>query len=201
MLEFPAKIAVDDCNFMHTKPKPKWQRALTRERLEIIRQNLDKPDAEIGRMLGVGRSAVHFQRQRYKITKVHATLQRQQRRAEQIRRLKPGLSAEAAALQLGLSVERTKKYGKEAGYQFLGFTAARHFHWQTRLKSLPPLLTISAVAQKLGVTWGHAALLCHRHKYKVTIRNGWKPARVPIRRWLRHPRHERWLASLKPPKR
>jgi hypothetical protein len=23
---------------------------------------------------------------------------------------------------------------------------------------------------------------------------------VPIRRWLPHPRHEHWLASLKPPK-
>jgi hypothetical protein len=117
-----------------------------------------------------------------------------------MRRLKPGLSAKAAALQSGLSVERAKKYGKMTGYQFIGVPAARHFYWQKRIKSLPPLLTISAVARELGVTYGHAALLCYRHKYKVTIRNGWIPARVPIRRWLHRPRHERWLASLKPAK-
>jgi hypothetical protein len=200
MLEFPAKNAVDDFRSMQINPPPKWQRALTRQRLEIIRRNLDKPDAEIGRMLGVCRSAVHSLRQRYKITKVHGTIQRTQRRAEQMRRLKPGLSAKAAAAQLGMSEERAKKYGKMAGYQFIGVPAARHFYWQKRIKSLPPLLTVSAVARELGVSYGHAALLCYRHKYKVTIRNRWKPARVPIRRWLRRPRHERWLASLKPSK-
>jgi hypothetical protein len=185
---------------MQTKPKLKWQRALTVQRLEFIRRNLDKPDAEIGRMLGIGRTAVHGLRQRYKIAKVHATIQRRQRRDKQIRRLKPGLSAKDAALQLGLSVERTKKYGKLAGYHFVGLSEARHFYWRKRIKSLPPLLTISAVARKLGVAYGHAALLCFRHKYKAKIRNGWIPARVPIRRWLPHPRHEHWLASLKPPK-
>ena len=202
MLEFPAKIGIDECRLMQTNPHPKWQRALTRQRLEIIRRNLDKPDAEIGRMLGVHRSAVHSLRQRYKITKVHATIQRKQRRTEQMRRLKRGLTAQAAALQLGISVNMAKKYGQMAGYQFhfIGLPAARHFHWQKRIKSLPPLLTLSAVARELGVTYGHAALLCHRHKYKATIRNGWKPARVPIRRWLRRPHHERWLASLKPAK-
>lgn len=185
---------------MQTNPKPKWQRALTRQRLEIIRRNLDKTDAEIGRMLGVGRTAVHFQRQRYKITKVHGTIQRTQRRFEQIRGLKPGLSAKAAALQLGVSEGLAKKYGKKAGYQFIGMTAARHFYWRKRIKSLPPRLTISAVARELGVSYGHAALLCYRHKYKVKVRSRRKPARVPIRRWLAHPRHERWLASLKPVK-
>src|SRR5450631_4281700 len=104
MLEFPAHNALDDCRPMQTKPKPKWQRALTVQRLEIIRRNLDKTDAEIARMLGVGRTAVHFLRQRYKITKVHGTIQRTQRIAEQMRKLKPGLSAKAVALQLGLSV-------------------------------------------------------------------------------------------------
>jgi hypothetical protein len=84
-----------------------------------------------------------------------------------------------------------------AGYEFIGMTAARHFYWRKRLKSLPPLLTVSAVARELGVAYGHAALLCFRHKYKVTIRNGCKPARVPIRRWFPRPHHERWLASLK----
>jgi hypothetical protein len=202
MLEFPSKIAVDVCRVMQTKPFPKWQHALTRQRLEIIRQNLDKTDAEVARMLGVGRTAVHFLRQRYKITKVHGTIQRIQRRLEKIRGLKPGLSVKDAALQLGVSLPVAYKYGKLAGYQFqpIGRPVARHFYWRKRIKSLPPLLTVSAVARELGVTYGHAALLCFRHKYKVTIRNGWKPARVPIRRWLAHPRHERWLASLKPPK-
>jgi hypothetical protein len=185
---------------MQTNPRPKWQHALTRQRLEIIRRNLDKPDAEIGRMLGVCRSAVHSLRKRYKITKVHGAIQRTQRRLEKIRGLKPGLSAKVAALQLGLSVERTKQYGKMTGYQFTGMTAARHFYWRKRFRSLPPLLTVTAVARELGVTYGHAALLCYRHKYKVTIRNGLIPARVPVRRWLKRPRHERWLALLKPAK-
>ena len=187
---------------MQTKPRLKWQRALTVERLEIIRRNLDKTDAEIARMLGVGRTAVHFQRQRYKITKVHGTIQRTQRRLEKIRGLKPGLSAKAAALQLGLSVGMAKKYGKLAGYefQFISLPAARHFHWRERIKSLPPLLTVSAVARELGVAYGHAALLCHRHKYKVKMRSGKTRARVPIRRWMKRPHHERWLASLKPAK-
>jgi hypothetical protein len=187
---------------MRTKAYPKWQRALTRQRLEIIRQNLDKTDAEVARMLGVGRTAVHFQRKRYKITKVHGTLLRIQRRLEKIRELKPGLTAEAAALQLGVSVGVAKKYGKMAGYQFQDTSrpVVRHFHWQQRIKSLPPLLTVTAVARELGVSYGHAALLCVRHKYKVTIRKGSIPARVPIRHWLRRSRHERWLASLKPAK-
>jgi hypothetical protein len=200
MLELPPKIVVDDCRSMQTKPNPKWQRALTRQRLEIIRRNLDKPDAEIARMLGVGRTAVHFQRKRYKIAKVHGTIQRTQRIAERVGRLKPGLSAKAAALQLGISVGMAKKYGKKVGYPFVGVSAARHFHWRKRIQSLPPLLTVTAVARELGVTYGHAALLCRRHKYKATLRTGSMRTRVPIRNWVRHSRHERWLASLKPPK-
>jgi hypothetical protein len=198
MFEFTAKNAVDDCRSMQTNPKPKWQRALTLQRLEIIRRNLDKTDAEIARMLGVGRTAVHFQRKRYKIAKPHSTVRRVQRRIEQMRGLKPGLSAKAVALQLGLSVMAAYKYGKRTGYQFIGRSAARHFHWRQRIKSLPPLLTVTAVARELGVTYAHAALLCHRHKYKVTMRSGLIRARVPIRHWLPRPHHEHWLASLKP---
>lgn len=183
---------------MQTNPKPKWPRALTLQRLEIIRRNLDKTDAEIARMLGVGRTAVHFQRKRYKITKVHGTIRRVQHRLEQMRGLKPGLSAKAAALQLGVSMVAAYKYGKLTGYQFIGRSAARHFHWRQRIKSLPPLLTVTAVARELGVTYVHAALLCHRHKYKTTMRSGLIRARVPIRHWLARPHHERWLASLKP---
>src|SRR5258706_16244081 len=115
---------------MQTNPHPKWQHALTRQRLKIIRRNLDKTDAEIARMLGVGRTAVHFQRKRYKIAKVHGTILRTQRRLEQMRRLKPGLSIKAAALQMGLSVPAVMKYGKLAGYEFVGRLAARHFYWR-----------------------------------------------------------------------
>jgi len=185
---------------MQTKPRLKWQRALTVQRLEIIRRNLDKTDAEIARMLGVGRAAVQFQRKRYKITKINGHTQRTQRRLEQMRRLPPGLSAEAAAAHLGITAVGVYRYGKLADYEFIGASAAKHFYWRKRIKSLPPLLTVSAVARELGVTYGHAALLCHRHKYKVKMvkmRNGLQ-ARVPIRRWVKHPQHERWLASLKP---
>jgi hypothetical protein len=185
---------------MKTRKHPKWSRALTRQRLDIIRRNLDKTDAEIGRMLGVGRAAVHFQRQRYKITKVHGTIQRTQRRLEQVRGLKPGLSAKAAAAQLGLSAERARTFMRMAGYPFVGEVAARHLYWQERFKKLPPQLTVTAVARELGVTYGHAALLCIRHQYKARIRTGGKAARVPTRNWMRYPRHERWLASLKPAK-
>jgi hypothetical protein len=119
-----------------------------------------------------------------------------------MRRLKPGLTSKDAALQLELSLGMVKKYGEIVGYEFqdISHSAARHFYWRQRIKSLPPLLTVTAVARELGVTYGHAALLCHRHKYKATLRTGSKRARVPIRNWVRHSRHERWLASLKPAK-
>ena len=185
---------------MQTIDRRKGQRPRTIRRLEVIRQNLDKPDAVIAQMLGIHRSAVHQLRRRFKIAKVHATLQRQKRLLDAMRSLKPGLSAKAAAAQLGLTVNRAKHYGKQTGYEFLGVPAARHFHWRQRLNGLPPLLAISVVARKLGVSYGHAALLCHRHKYKVTMRGRKNPPRVPIRRWVKLPRHERWLASLKPAK-
>ena len=183
---------------MRTNSIIKSQHSATLERLEFIRRNLDKSDAEIAKMMGVHRSAVHQLRTRYKITKVHATTQRQQSIIQRMKGLKPGLSAEAAAAQLGITLNRVRHYGKMAGYQFRSAVAARHFCWRQRMKSLPRRLTISAAARELGVTYGHAALLCFRHKYKATIRNGWKPARVPIRRWVKLPHHERWLASLKP---
>jgi hypothetical protein len=187
---------------MQTNLNPKRQRALTRQRLEVIRRHLDKTDAEIARMLGLHRSAVHQLRSRYKIAKVHGAIQRAQRYTGQMRRLKPGLSAKAAALQLGLSLAVVRKYGKKADYEFqdISHSATRHFYWRQRIRSLPPLLTITAVARELGVTYGHAALLCHRHKYKASVRTGRNRVRVPIRNWVRHSRHERWLASLKPTK-
>ena len=188
---------------MQTKPRLKWQRALTVERLEIIRRNLDKTDAVVAQMLGVHRSAVHQLRQRYEVAKVHGTRQRTQRTLEKVRRLKPGLTSKAAAMQLGFSLGMVKKYGEQAGYEFqdISHAAARHFHWQKRMKSLPPQLTVTAVARELGVTYGYAALLCHRYKYKARLRTGRNRLRVPIRHFQRRPEHEHWLASLKPAKR
>ena len=61
---------------MQTQKRLKWQRAATLTRLAFIRRNLDKPDAEIGRMLGICRTAVHALRKCYKIAKVHSTIQR-----------------------------------------------------------------------------------------------------------------------------
>ena len=182
---------------MQTKDKRKGPRALTLQRARLIRLHLDKPDAAVAAMLGIHRSAVHQLRQRYHITKVHGTIQRKQRSLEKVRALKPGLSAEAAAAQVGLTLAGVRLYGKQAGYPFRTAVAARHLHWRQRFKSLPPLLTITAVARELGVTYGHAAMLCFRHKYKVKVRSQKEPARVPIRRWLKLPKHERWLASLK----
>ena len=187
---------------MQTNPHPKWQHALTRQRLEVIRRNLNKTDAEIARMMGLHRSAVHQLRRRYKIAKVHGAIQRAQRYTGQMRRLKPGLTSKAAALQSGLSLGVVRKYGNKVGYEFqdISHSAARHFYWRQRIKNLPPLLIVTAVARELGVTYGHAALLCHRHKYKARLRTGSMRTRVPIRNWTRHSRHERWLASLKPAK-
>lgn len=186
---------------MQTKPNPKRQHARTRERLAVIRRHLDKTDAEIAGILGVHRSAVHQLRTRYRIAKLHGFIQHQQRMVEKLRSLKPGFTATGAAQHLGISLNLARNYGKRVGYQFLSAVAAKHFQWRQRFKSLPPRLTVMAVARELGLTYGHAALLCHRHKYKATLRTGSKRTRVPIRNWVPRPRHERWLASLKPAKR
>lgn len=186
---------------MATQARRKWQRAQTTGRLELIRQHLDKTDEEIGRKLGITRQAVNLLRQRYQIAKAHSMIQRRQQRLERLRQLKPWLTVEKVARQLGVESGTASFYGRLAGYQFLNSEAARHFHWRERIKRLPPLLTISAVARKLGVSYSHAALLCHRHKYRVTITARSLPGRrVPTRKWVRRPKHERWLASLKPPK-
>jgi plasmid maintenance system antidote protein VapI len=192
-------MEVHERRSMQTKPNPK--RALTRQRLDVIRRHLDKTDAEIARMMGLHRSAVHQLRSRYKIAKVHGFIQHQQRMVEKLRSLKPGFTVTGAARHLGIWVCMARKYGNLAGYQFLSAPAAQHFYWRQRFKSLPPGLTVTTVARKLGVTYGHAALLCHRHKYKATLRTGLKRTRVPIRNFQSRPRHERWLASLKPAKR
>ncbi len=185
---------------MQTTSRSKRQRAATPERLEFIRQHLDKSDTEIARLLGVHRSAVHQLRQRYKIAKVHSFVQSRQRLLELWRSLEPGFSLRGAAQHLGISEVSAHKYGRLAGYQFLKHSAASYFYWRKRFKALPTFLTVTAVARELGVTYGHAAQLCHRYGYKAKLRTGRKKLRVPIRHHQRRPEHERWLASLKPPK-
>jgi len=187
---------------MQTQPFPKRQRALTRQRLEFVRQHLDKTDAAIAGMLGLHRSAVHQLRGHYKIRKVHGAVQLAHRIMEQLRALKPGLSSKAAAAQLGLSIVTVRKYGPKVGYKFrdISHAAARHFYWRERIKSLPPRLTVTAVARELGVTYAHAALLCVRNKYQASLRTGAKRTRVPVRNFTPRPQHEHWLASLKPAK-
>jgi DNA-binding CsgD family transcriptional regulator len=182
---------------MNSKPLPK--RARTRRRLEIISQNLDKADAEIGRMMGISSAAVSELRRRYKIAKVAAHTQRTKRLLGQIRKLKPGLPTKAVALKLGISPEMAWYYGKMLGYHFPRISG-KHFHWSERFKHLSHGLTLSSVAQELGVSYGHAALLCFRHGYKVRIAGSSQPPRVPIRRWLRRPEYELRLAALKPEK-
>jgi hypothetical protein len=180
--------------------KPLPTRARTRRRLEIISQNLDKADIEIGRMLGISSAAVNELRKRYKIAKVSAHTQRRKRILIQMRKLKPGLPTKAVALKLGVSKEMAWYYGKMIGYHFRRGISGKHFYWAERLKRLSPALTLSSVAQELGVSYGHAALLCYRHKYKVRIAGSSQPPRVPIRRWLRRPEYELQLAALEPEK-
>lgn len=185
---------------MPSNLRPKWQHAQTPERLDFIRQHLNKSDTEIARMMGVHRSAVHQLRQRYKIAKVHSFVQHTQGMIKKARGLKPGLPLKGAAQQLGVSENMARKYGKLVDYDFLTAPAARHFYWRKRFKSLPPLLTVTAVARELGVTYNHAAILCNRHKYKAKLRTGRNRMRVPTRNYKLRPEHERWLASLKPVK-
>ncbi len=185
---------------MRTSLKPLPKRARTRRRLEVIRRNLDKADAKIGRMLGISSAAVSELRKRYKIAKVAANTQRKKRLLSQIRKLAPGLPAKVVALKLGVSPDMAWYYGKMIGYHFPRLIAGKHFFWSERFKRLPPHLTLSSVAQQLGLSYGHAALLCYRHSYKVRIASSSQPPRLPIRRWLRRPEYELRLAALKPEK-
>jgi hypothetical protein len=179
----------------------KWQRIRTLERLEYIRRNLNKTDGEIGKRFGISRQAVSFLRQRYKIAKVHGATQRMHLKVEQLRKLKPGFTSRGAAQKMGVAQATVLELGKLAGYRFTSPNAIRHFYWRKRLAGVPPLLTLAALARRLGVSEGYTALLCHRHKYKVTIPERYgQPPRVPIRNYLRRPKHERWLASLKSPR-
>ena len=189
---------VNQYGLVRTNLKPLPTRARTRRRLEIISQNLDKADVEIGRMLGISAAAVGELRSRYKIAKVAANTQRKKRFLGQIRKLKPGLSTKAVALKLGVSPNMARHYGRMIGYHFPRVIAGKHFYWSERFKRLSPHLTLSSVAQELGVSYGHAALLCYRHRYKVRIAGSSQPPRVPIRRWLRRPEYELRLAALKP---
>ena len=160
-------------------------RILTRQRLEIIRQNLDKADVAIAQILGISRAAVNELRRRYKIAKVRADTQRKKRFLRRMRRLRPGLSTNAAALKLGVSQDGARYYGKIIGYQFTRISVQRYSHRKKQLANLPPGMTLREVKQRLNVSYGYALELCQRHRYKVHYTGSSKPPRVPVRPWLR----------------
>jgi hypothetical protein len=157
-----------------------WPR--TRERLEIIRKNLDKSDLEIGRILGVTRAAVNDLRARFGIAKERGDTQRKERFINLVRKMPSSLTPREMALKLELPEGRTYYYGHLAGYRFPSRREKTDRHWKGRLKSLPPGLTLGMVAGRLGVSYGYGLLLCQRHRYKVRHAGSSKPPRVPERR-------------------
>lgn len=149
-----------------TEPSP-WQR--TQQRLKFIRQNLDKSDAEIGKMFGVTRAAIFELRMRYHIAKVRSNTQHRKRVFQQVRKLPSKLTITAAAEKLKLSEQRTYYYGRRAGYQFARKKGKheRSDYWKARFKTLKPGLTLREVARELGISYIYAIQLCQKHRHKV----------------------------------
>jgi len=161
-------------------PTP-WGR--TQERLKIIRRNLTKSDAEIGKMFGVTRAAVFELRMRYHIPKVRSNTQHKLRVMGTIRKMPPGLTITEAARKLKLSEQRTYYYGKSAGYRFKRKKGKheRADYWMARFKTLTPGLTLREVARELAISYIYAIQLCQKHRYKVRWSGSAKPARLPFR--------------------
>ena len=163
------------------KPPSPWLR--TQQRLKIIRRNLDKSDAAIGKMFGVTRAAIFELRMRYNIPKVRSNTQHRQRVFAQVRKLPTGLTIAAAAEKLKLSEQRTYYYGKRAGYKFTRKKGKheRADYWMARFKTLTPGLTLREVAAELKISYIYAIQLCQRHRYKVRWAGSSKPPRLPFR--------------------
>lgn len=161
-------------------PTP-WQR--TQQRLKLIRQNLDKSDAEIGKMFGVTRAAIFELRMRYKIPKVRSNTQHRERVIQQVRKMPKGLTIAAAAEKLKLSEQRMYYYGKRAGYRFTRKKGKheRTEYWKERFKTLTPGLTLREVSRELSISYIYAIQLCQKHRYKVRWAGSSKPPRLPIR--------------------
>jgi hypothetical protein len=161
-------------------PSP-WQR--TQQRLKIIRRNLDKSDAAIGKMFGVTRAAIFELRMRYHIPKVRSNTQHRQKVFALVRKLPAGLTIVAAAEKLKLSEQRAYYYGKRAGYHFTRKKGKheRADYWLTRFKTLKPGLTLREVAAELKISYIYAIQLCQKHRYKVRWAGSSKPPRLPFR--------------------
>ncbi|MGH7951158.1 MAG: hypothetical protein ACREFE_04465 [Limisphaerales bacterium] len=155
--------------------------ARTKQRLKIILANLDKADAEIGRMIGVTRAAIFDLRVRYKIEKVRSNTQKKERMIKLASKLPSGLSVPEAAEKLGLPERHAYYYAKSAGYQFERRNK-KDDDWKKRFRALPAGLTLMEVAQQFGVSYVYTVRLCQKYGYKVRRAGSSKAPRLPIRR-------------------
>lgn len=162
------------------QPSP-WQR--TQERLKLIRQNLTRSDAEIGRLFGVTRAAIYELRMRYGIPKERSNTQHKERLMQLFRSLPSGLTISQAAEKLKLTEPRAYYYGKSAGYHFKRKKGKheRADYWKARFQTLKPGLTLREVAQKFSISYIYAIQLCQRHRYKVRWAGSSRPPRLPFR--------------------
>lgn len=162
------------------EPSP-WQR--TQQRLKLIRRNLTKSDAEIGRLFGITRAAIYELRMRYGIPKQRSNTQHKARLMALFRELPSGLTISQAAEKLKLSDQRAYYYGKSAGYRFKRKKGKheRSDFWQARFKTLKHGLTLREVANELGISYIYAIQLCQRHRYKVRWAGSSRPPRLPFR--------------------
>jgi hypothetical protein len=158
-----------------------WAR--TEERLKIIRKNLTRSDAEIGRMFGVTRAAVFELRMRYDIPKVRSNTQHKARLVELARKMSPGMTITEAAERLKLSEQQAYYYGRSAGYRFKRKKGKheRSDYWKATFKTLTPGLTLREVAKKLGISYIYAIQLCQKHRYKTRWSGSSRPPRLPFR--------------------
>ena len=154
----------------------------TLRRVEIIRDNLDKTDAAIGQIYGVTRGAVHALRVRFGIPKKRGNTIVQERFIAVLRALPPKLPPDVMAQKLGLAEDKARRYAHLAGYRFETQLERTNRFRKEQIKALPPALTLTMVAKRLGVSYGHGLKLCQKHRYKVRWHRSAKPPRVPFER-------------------
>jgi len=157
-----------------------WRR--TRGRLKIIRKNLTKTDAEIGRIFGITRAAVYALRVRFGIAKKRANIQRKEGFISLVRKMRSGLTPQEMASKLELPEVQARYYGNFAGYRyrFLDRKEKTNRYWNNQLKSLPSGLTIKMTAQRLGISYHYTFFLCKKFHHEVLDGRSSKPRmRVP----------------------
>jgi hypothetical protein len=158
-----------------------WAR--TEKRLKVIRKNLTKSDAEIGKMFGVTRAAIFELRMRYDIPKVRSNTQHKRKLIQLAGKLPPGLTITQAAEKLKLTEQQAYYYGKSAGYHFTRKKGKheRADYWKATFKTLTSGLTLREVAKKLGISYIYAIQLCQKHQYKTRWSGSSRPPRLPVR--------------------